>query len=496
MSFQLFSGRRPPESREPKRQPDKESVRANRSRLDELKRQNKPFINAKEIARLSFELMTPEDRRALFQRVIDLRNQIDALYADDDNPPKNETPSWREQRRRLQSEYEKLLRLLPDAEHQRIIAARKEQEKKAGEKYRHEFTKNFAKSAHEAVRIGIQRLAKTLEEIRETSGQLPTVILFPETSSRPLSYAIQPLINQLYAQAGQAKPQQQFVKIATNFLTKDGLENHLTEQHASLIQLRQARGALLKDREDLIRRIKSLRGSHKEREQLSHEAQTITDQLSSLNAHILQQQAHIDAYKKKAFEDVTRERLQAIRDSSPTGSVLVVDDVMSVNSRTARHLYRLFQTVHPPIDGHFFAFTAMTSSLNNLIDTQGSHYGIAVDHVSVGIMNSSDEGGDKINQLQPALASRIGMSTAQIQSAHPEQQWEFNELNVAGFPYRTEAKKEKSIGVKKDITSMNPFVTRSPERDIHAMRAVRAQYARWGQEAVEEWLASKADSDT
>lgn len=63
----------------------------------------------------------------------------------------------------------------------------------------------------EALRRGLQRLAVFVDKILAERGGLPTVLAFPETSGRPLSAAVEPLLRKAYKENGQELPVRSFV---------------------------------------------------------------------------------------------------------------------------------------------------------------------------------------------------------------------------------------------------------------------------------------------
>lgn len=62
----------------------------------------------------------------------------------------------------------------------------------------------------EVLENGLEKLALIFTRMK-LQKKLPTIILFPETSARPLVYAVKPVLDGIYARAGQKLPEYQFI---------------------------------------------------------------------------------------------------------------------------------------------------------------------------------------------------------------------------------------------------------------------------------------------
>ncbi|MFH1712359.1 MAG: hypothetical protein ABH846_03955 [Patescibacteria group bacterium] len=66
-------------------------------------------------------------------------------------------------------------------------------------------------SDREVLERGLNKLAEILKD--KADEDLPKVFIFPDTSARPLVYAVKPVINELYEQRGLPKPDFQFFAV-------------------------------------------------------------------------------------------------------------------------------------------------------------------------------------------------------------------------------------------------------------------------------------------
>lgn len=62
----------------------------------------------------------------------------------------------------------------------------------------------------EVLENGLEKLGLIFTRMK-FQKKLPTIILFPETSARPLVYAVKPVLDEIYTRAGQKHPEYQFI---------------------------------------------------------------------------------------------------------------------------------------------------------------------------------------------------------------------------------------------------------------------------------------------
>lgn len=75
-----------------------------------------------------------------------------------------------------------------------------------------EFNKKYNETAKEAIFHGLSELSRTLERIWKDRGNLPKTLIFCDTATRPLRYAILPLLKKIYGTHQQPLPLEIFIK--------------------------------------------------------------------------------------------------------------------------------------------------------------------------------------------------------------------------------------------------------------------------------------------
>lgn len=341
------------------------------------------------------------------------------------------------------------------------------------------FAARFEKTAHDAVQYGVKRLAATLEEIRTAQGKLPTVILYPETSSRPLRYAVKPLLDLTYRRANQAMPREVFVKTFSQFATKTGREINWNDMQDRMRELLATNFVQTQERDALIRFLKGRKGTAEEMEQASARAQELWRLGRESREQIRALRETIGATETGAQQSVTDDRVREVLTASDSGPVIVVDDVFSAG-RTFGSLHQSLAKAHRSDQAYFFSFASTISRAERLREA-----GLDPERFSTGISFSDEELGD-----DSVLSAQSGLTV------HPPTAEEFDRLGgrseandwadlvFFGFPYRVD--KRAATGVLKDQFSLSPYSELAAERDPKLIQAVRKTYRDWGEEAVKE----------
>lgn len=98
-------------------------------------------------------------------------------------------------------------------------------------------------TAKEAIKLGLVQLAKTFKQIFEKRGSLPSSLVLPETTTRPLYYSIKPLAEKVYEACGQKPPLIFFIKTFT--LISGDNSTKILEQRLGEIKDKTGGGSLL-----------------------------------------------------------------------------------------------------------------------------------------------------------------------------------------------------------------------------------------------------------
>jgi len=308
-------------------------------------------------------------------------------------------------------------------------------------------------------------LAKSLLEIKEKTGSLPTVVLYPETTSRPLRYAIKPLLDKIYSEASQKLPGEFFVKTYSGLIKEDDHIRKVEEMKKKINLLNEERIESINESEKLLRLLKS--SSKKEKETLSTQIDSLWQKIQKINQDIFDQKEHVGSFEDLQFKQVTEDRIKNILKTTSSGPILIVDDVVGYG-RTFSGLEENLTALNRQKDANYFAFISLGDSVVRNLSV------IDMDRISIGVgsyhSNNEEDYKDRTGFVLPETDEETGL--------------EWGELQMRGFPFRKD--KEETTGVKKDQESLNPFVERSDNADFKKMKAVRTKYLNWGKEAVEK----------
>jgi hypothetical protein len=191
-----------------RKKPSTDSVRAKRQRLEIARQQLKDpryqkqrEVLREEICCLEYDLLSLRDRVALEGEALDLHRQLTKQMPPDEYA-------------QVQKRFDKLMLRIP--EKVRWVEIRKES-KERDDRESAEYEEKREIAAREIIRHGIRRLALTLRDIYKRDGRLPTALIFPEASSRPLRYAVEPLMRKMYAHYGQERQAEFFIKTYSMF---------------------------------------------------------------------------------------------------------------------------------------------------------------------------------------------------------------------------------------------------------------------------------------
>lgn len=409
-----------------------------RQRLGRLKEQ---------IRELEYAALTPEERRQLLEDYARLRRQLQSLPMDEEH----------------RADGLRLRRELLDVSQRLSAAALQAADRRAADAWYHqasrggfhgeEFMRNFERTAAACVEIGLGQLAKELSRILGEQGRLPTAVVFPETSSRPLAHAVKPLLDAVYAHVGQPLPTIQFVKTYSHFGYPERLRKEIEE-------LRARRWQALAERRQLLGELKRTRDVDA-REDLSRRAHGLYAEAAELSVRLLAKEKESAADPWTEETAVPPERLSLLAPLLSAGPVLVVDDVVS-GGGTLGQLARAFKDMGPGDKAYFFVFVSRSEP--PLAET-----GIRPDRFSAGVVLGDDD----------LKVEDIGFGCGRTVSDKDGEEW--GELFCLGFPYRLD--KETATGVVKDQDDLEPFVRRAPGKAASALKVAR-RYRALGQSIV------------
>jgi hypothetical protein len=442
---------------------------------------------------LSFDLLPKKGREELVERIFSLEAEKDKVKISldsveeeikrlaDFSPEKYEKINLRSQLdiklSELKRQIVKLSNLVPAIilkkfQQQRTLKEERESQERIKEQT-NSFFERYDITAKEAVFFGIKQLSKTLERIFSSTGGLPSVLFFPDTGSRPLRYAVNPLIKYVYLLHGQPMPREVFLKTFSRFQEAEDREIEIQKLQDEVRNLKKEIKEMIQKRKSVIYAIRGQRHNSEKYINLSLEAQKLQNKIDSLEVLLSEKEKLIFDFLQEKDKKIFTNRLS---DSINKGHevVLVIDDVSS-GGRTFAAIDESLTTLGLPNQAYYFSF--LSTRPNNLNSK------ILSKNISAGVCFSGDESNVSI------LAEKI---LGNEESNSPDREW--GELMLAGFPYRhfSGDGKEKTIGVKKNQFSLNPYSEVSPNRNPEAVRQVREKYRVWGEEAVKQIFTAPA----
>lgn len=415
----------------------------------------------KEIANTEFPLLSEAERNNRFTELEEAIEQLEIL----------------EEKKRAGSDYE--------TNRQYIKARKKVQEKKwripaeiwqayVTQKEETEQKKNekrLQETAKEAIASGIAQLKRTLEEIGRVQGRLPGAIVYPETTTRPFSYAVDPLLKNIYAKHQQEMPQRMFVKtFSAHQIDKQWKLDKEKNERMARIQdaLRENQETI----EVLKRDVKKYRPRIKEYDSASGRLHQLKDKRRELQDQVVKERERIAMFERGADREAMNQRIREIVSITNDDPVLVIDDLIG-QGRTFRALEDAFKDAGHN-DVYYFTFLSSPNPLEGLpIENERFSSGTVV-LGTAGLVTEFPEEGEVEQEVRPDFAhDRI---------VEADTAW--SSLFTYGFPFRS--KKEEVTGVLKDQMDPSPYVVRSEKRNPSLMRSMRQKYRTWGEEALEK----------
>lgn len=292
-------------------------------------------------------------------------------------------------------------------------------------------------------------LAKLYEMLDVTPDhELPSIILFPDTSARPLVYAVKPVISALYKQKGLKEPEYRFV------VTHSGPEELSRMFPDEFLEEYQA--DYLREKEEVLEQV-----LHESNQELTEELDrpsvgsqysqdSGSDQrIKELKRSIEYTQNEISNLPKKVEKMVMSwnllfDRLDEIVGQNYEANILVIDDYLSKGASLGMMNYAILSS-RKDVYGKYFVFCATVSGLDTTAQKNISvNYG-----VSTGDAGFKDYGGFSYRTLN------LGFVEPEVAAAKKQQIFE---------PF---------IGVRKNIG--DKYSSRSPEANKQSMRRLRQE---------------------
>jgi hypothetical protein len=292
----------------------------------------------------------------------------------------------------------------------------------------------FTYADRQVVREGLKKLAAHLEKL--PTDELPEVIAILETSARPLAYALQPVIDEIYEERGVSLPKFTFLKVhrpQLPFVNDEELDAFLASGEAGVANV-------LREIDERIREARKDAQTEVPQEWWQRRLDDLVDERERFieNASLAQQ-------RSTELQHMVGDLLWRDTAGDAPHRVLFVDDYLS-RGNTYAELHR---------------------ALGGASATLFAFYQSYEDPDPLAILHTSDTNGFPI-------VSATGSE------------------RVKGFTYRgagfigDDVLKSVATGVTKDQDVTSARVTRSPHRDIAAMRWLRSQMAEVGKEVRDE----------
>ncbi|MEI7741028.1 MAG: hypothetical protein WCJ29_00830 [bacterium] len=319
--------------------------------------------------------------------------------------------------------------------------------------------KEYFEKSRETLRYGIMELSRTLDEILNRDHELPTAIIFPETTSRPLRYAIEPIIEHVYRKAGQAKPKEYFFKTFSAHHEDDDFRELAKTTSAEFSKYEAERNKLEAIRKQELKRVSSLNLDKNASKRHSDNLQDLQESINVLTTKIGKMRNEWSELEKiGATGKIHNERMKEILQRTKTGSLLIVDDVF-IRGRT-------FNTIR-------------SSLIDNAAEKRANYFAF------LGTAHTFDESYLSPDQL--SIGVLLGEPKHHMDRVGKKIPWkDYSEawlmMQNLGFPFRYN--KEASTGVIKNQASTSRYVEISKEADPKKMREVREQYRKLGETAA------------
>lgn len=476
---------RPQTGREHKKEPAETSKKIQRQTLEKLRDQETEFayvapgrsaeLNRERLYRIRQDIQRLEYASLPFSEQEKHLEAIRALQNDINSCVNNDQESIRVARL-LISKRDSLLQALPE---QQANDLKKTLEQSVPEQ-KSTFWEDYEATAKEAIHRGIHRLNATLEEILAHDKQLPTAIIYPETTSRPLRYAVKPLFEQKYAEHQEPQPKEFFFKTFSDHAKPDGRETLLLDQTKKVQDLQQKLRSIVQERQALLLELKKRLKDPQEQELMSKQAHELWQKTSTIKEKIQLETHTLNLLNEPArFTEASQARMAEILAQCGDGPILIVDDVLA-HGRTITQIYQLLQNLNGEDRLYFFSFIGSTEAIRDDLTRF-----IDPSRISVGLAFETENIPQEILDQTGYILSRDGNN---------EGMPEAGDLFVGGFPFRMKHK-QAATGVEKNQLSTNGLVTLSTKRDPAIMRAERQKYRAWGEIALQDLDTDTSKSD-
>ncbi|RMD52319.1 hypothetical protein D6827_00240 [Candidatus Parcubacteria bacterium] len=321
------------------------------------------------------------------------------------------------------------------------------------------------KTAKEAIEFGVIQLSRFLDHIKEKDGNLPSVIIYPDTSIRPLRYAIAPLLKEKYKSCGQKMPSEYFFKVFSG-ARYNGVYKFYIDEYERKIQRLRLKIKLLRERVNQQQYLYDNTDDEKSKNKIRQLIQELEKNIISL-----QQEINIAMYKRSnvpSSEEALKIENNRLRQmlTSESDSVLVVDDVWA-SGHTMWTMQKIFER-NGIKRANYFVF----------VDGGSLHSNFNGD-IQCGVYLSGwadiDRIGDKCGKI---------INDSDLISDPDVDRW--YKIIQNGFPYRSmfDVDKQARIGVFKDISNKRAYAEISSARDGLEIKKIRKKYEQWGVEAL------------
>lgn len=292
----------------------------------------------------------------------------------------------------------------------------------------------------EVIEIGLHRLKDLIEKSRPED--LPAVIVFLETSARPLVYAVKPILEKIYRDAHVSMPSYRFLTTITAY----------SRTHESRDDEPDAKN---EEAEWLRREIKNL---------ISEFGKLIStafhyDYMDEAEGKRIREAILQRGREYRAATGWTKsqsERLKAIQKNSRQGGILFVDDYISINADTLKQILDLEHLV--PNDKKISFFTLFSAiDKEELARLTGSH----------------------------RMTCEAGLTYDEVDK---QKNWRLRSYDGLRRSYIGENEEVKSkevvLGVKKDVPSQT--TVRSELANPQQMRQIREEMASIGEKVLSD----------
>lgn len=421
----------------------------------------------KKIANIEFPLLSKEEKKKRFTELEEAMKRLEIL-----KEKKSRGANYEINRQYIDTsnEIREKRRNIPTEEWRAHITQKEKSERKNQER-------RLQETAKEAITSGIAQLKKTLEEIKRVQRKLPSVIVYPETTTRPISYAIEPLLKKIYVKHQQELPHRMFVKTFSGYQTDREwkLEKERKDRMTRIQnELRENRITI----EEAKRAVKKHRPRTKEYDSESERLNQLKRKRKDLHDRLITERERINMFERGADHEAMNQRIRKIVSTAIDSPILVIDDLIG-QGRTFRALEDAFKDAGFINNVYYFTFLSSPNPLEGLSIKKEQFSAGTVIKDTTGMVTSFPQEGEAEKTHPDFAYDRLVEDDTR--------RWQ--DLFFYGFPFRI--KKEETTGVLKDQMDPSPYVVRSDKMDPSLMRRVRQQYRSWGEEAIKKIERSK-----